>query len=707
MQRASELCERKGVFRGVRETHRQKPGQSPVHQEDEELLPGFAKHAQKPSTARGKRSARIMGIGTLLKKLGRKTDVDLHAQKHASKIEKSHDEAKTSKQKNAKANGDGVKQRKNHTSKKNDESQKKSRTGAKQKNKNAHSGHTEKARQRKRRGAKDSDEVFGENAQTSEFDSNDDGPMEQAAFESGSDSEYTESELDHEHEEEEDESENEDFMGGCVFVTDDSNKNEFAVLSPSQIVAEQEEEIKSIGDLLSIDASTAGTLLRHFNWNKEKLLARYFENSQSVCEEAGVGVGTNADAGAAGGTAGSAASAKVVALEGEAICSISDEPTEAEDSTALSCHHRFCNSCWREYLTVKINEGQSTSLHCLQFKCNLRVDESIVKRIVEPEVFDKFARFVITSFVEDNHNVKWCPTPNCGNAIAAELITGITDVRCVCGYRFCFRCHREAHAPAPCEQMKLWELKCQDDSETQNWVQANTKVCPKCDVPTEKNGGCNHMTCRQCKHEWCWVCLRTWKGHNDYYTCNRFEKQKKASSNSKRTLLRRGKSKRQQREDDRQRFRQALERYLHFFERYTNHSNSLKLEQQTREKSLAKMSALQREHMTAVEVAFIQEATECLLQCRSALKYSYVFAFYMNDGPAKHLFEYLQENLEKTTEQLSEQLDTDFPERLQTVNMTQLAETRRLNLINFAENELFQNDNVWSDKPTNPEAFDL
>jgi len=38
-------------------------------------------------------------------------------------------------------------------------------------------------------------------------------------------------------------------------------------------------------------------------------------------------------------------------------------------------------------------------------------------------------------------------------------------------------------------------------------VVGNTKRCPKCSIRIEKNQGCNHMTCRGCKFEWCWVCV--------------------------------------------------------------------------------------------------------------------------------------------------------------------------------------------------------
>ena len=40
-----------------------------------------------------------------------------------------------------------------------------------------------------------------------------------------------------------------------------------------------------------------------------------------------------------------------------------------------------------------------------------------------------------------------------------------------------------------------------------NWILANTRKCPNCNTRIEKNQGCNHMTCRLCKHEFCWTCM--------------------------------------------------------------------------------------------------------------------------------------------------------------------------------------------------------
>ena len=32
------------------------------------------------------------------------------------------------------------------------------------------------------------------------------------------------------------------------------------------------------------------------------------------------------------------------------------------------------------------------------------------------------------------------------------------------------------------------------------------KRCPRCQMYTEKNEGCNHMSCINCKYQWCWIC---------------------------------------------------------------------------------------------------------------------------------------------------------------------------------------------------------
>lgn len=101
--------------------------------------------------------------------------------------------------------------------------------------------------------------------------------------------------------------------------------------------------------------------------------------------------------------------------------------------------------------------------------------------------------------MDDKPNLRWCPAPNCEYAVdcavlPAQLHTIVPSVNCRCGHNFCFGCGFSEHQPCPCSLVKKWLKKCEDDSETANWISANTKECPKCVSTIEKNGGCNHMT---------------------------------------------------------------------------------------------------------------------------------------------------------------------------------------------------------------------
>ena len=52
-------------------------------------------------------------------------------------------------------------------------------------------------------------------------------------------------------------------------------------------------------------------------------------------------------------------------------------------------------------------------------------------------------------------------------------------VKCRCSHVFCFQCSENWHDPVRCHLIKKWIKKCDDDSETSNWISANTKECPK------------------------------------------------------------------------------------------------------------------------------------------------------------------------------------------------------------------------------------
>ena len=111
-----------------------------------------------------------------------------------------------------------------------------------------------------------------------------------------------------------------------------------------------------------------------------------------------------------------------------------------------------------------------------------------------------------------------------------------------------------------------WLMKNKSESENITWMIANTKNCPKCQRPIEKNQGCNHMTCNMCKHEFCWMCMGDWKDHGSatggYYKCNKYEEMK----NDKNSIT--------SAEAKREKAQHELKKYMFFFERYQNHNKA-------------------------------------------------------------------------------------------------------------------------------------
>ncbi|KAG6472341.1 hypothetical protein ZIOFF_069801 [Zingiber officinale] len=141
----------------------------------------------------------------------------------------------------------------------------------------------------------------------------------------------------------------------------------------------------------------------------------------------------------------------------------------------------------------------------------------------------KYSRYLLRSYIEDNRKTKWCPAPGCEFA--------------------------EAHRPVDCDTVATWILKNCVESENMNWILVNSKPCPKCKHPIEKNQGCMHITCTPpCKFKFCWLCLGSWSEHGErtggFYACNRYDaaKQEEAYDESERR---------------REMAKNSLERYTH------------------------------------------------------------------------------------------------------------------------------------------------
>lgn len=413
----------------------------------------------------------------------------------------------------------------------------------------------------------------------------------------------------------------------------------FKVLPPSDIQKQQDELIDEVNMILDISKAEAAILLRYFRWNKERLIEDYMDRPSQVLDAAGLSQST--------------AGPPKMKVVPNFVCDICCEDEPGLESFALKCGHRYCVDCYRHYLSQKIQgEGEAARIQCPSEGCTIIIDARSLDLLVTPELTERYHELLHRTYVEDKETLKWCPAPDCQNAVECgvkkkDLDKVVPTVSCLCSHRFCFGCILNDHQPAPCELVKKWLKKCADDSETANWISANTKECPKCNSTIEKNGGCNHMTCRKCKHEFCWMCMGLWSEHGtSWYNCNRFEEKSGLDAR-----------------DAQAKSRVSLERYLHYYNRYANHDQSARLDKDIYHKTEKKMVQLQKESgMSWIEVQYLNSASQALQTCRQTLMWTYAFAFYLARNNLTEIFEDNQKDLEMAVEALSEMFEKPISE---------------------------------------------
>jgi len=410
----------------------------------------------------------------------------------------------------------------------------------------------------------------------------------------------------------------------------------FEVLSVEDVVNHMIESINEVYKVTQIPTTTIRILLHHFNWDKEKLMEKFYSEDQNkIFKEAQVlspyryiKPGNSSKS-----------------LRECGLCCLS-LPLEMV-FTGLECGDFYCTQCWIEYLTTKImDEGASQMIECPG--CDIVVDDqTVMKLITDPMVKEKYQHLITNSFVQCNRLLRWCPSPGCTNVIKVEHVEA-RPVKCKCSHEFCFSCSQNVHDLVPCNLIKKWWKKCDDDSETNNWMLLKTKECPKCSAIIEKDGGCNHVICtnKSCKTEFCWACLREWRSHAHVAGCNRYDDMSKSKERSKAAT--------------------ALSRYLFYNNRYLIYLQSLKNEKKYYSQVDTMMEAMQKHNMSWIEVQFLKKSLDILCECRRTLMFSFVFAYYLNQN--NHLFvnnhstifEDNQKDLQTATEELSGYFGREF-----------------------------------------------
>lgn len=283
--------------------------------------------------------------------------------------------------------------------------------------------------------------------------------------------------------------------------SDEINPNfHYTILTEQQYMTLMLKYVEEVKTILQLPSSIIKLLLNHFKWDKERLLERFYEVDQEQFFRDAKVVNPFAPK-----------PSESPPTDTCLIC-CSDEPTEMFH---LECQHTFCTDCWRSYLINQIvQEGLAQTIVCPDFQCEILVDDQTIHKFLHENEFVQhiYKKTILNSYIDRNPRAHWCPGQNCGHIINASSLTSAYNyaqlITCThCQTSFCFQCAQPWHDPIKCILLLQWRKKLLDEGQTMLWIKANTKSCPKCKVNIEKNGGCRHMTCRHCRHEFCWLCF--------------------------------------------------------------------------------------------------------------------------------------------------------------------------------------------------------
>lgn len=202
-----------------------------------------------------------------------------------------------------------------------------------------------------------------------------------------------------------------------------------------------------------------------------------------------------------------------------------------EKCTVSSCcpNDVICLGCRIRSIDAQLDNKEIP--HCPVRGCTQEIGQRTIQDILKDDhaLFDRYDTFLIEKWKREN-GIKPCPTPNCEAEFDSK--SGRGPYQCyACGKSYCTACEYD-HRGVTCEDAAAVERKCPDcdkiharnmtcdaaaqDNKNNDGAalrDKNCQRCPECKVLVYKEGGCNYMTCGQCRYTFCWICLGPSRNH--------------------------------------------------------------------------------------------------------------------------------------------------------------------------------------------------
>ncbi|KAG9391716.1 IBR domain [Carpediemonas membranifera] len=326
-------------------------------------------------------------------------------------------------------------------------------------------------------------------------------------------------------------------------------------------------------------------------------------------------------------------------------CPVCWSPFDDETpALTLPCGHSTCADCFIQHIRVQAGDGTLGEAVCPGYECVAPIPPVVAMATLPDDLKASYIAMITRTRVLVDPKAIICPGPDCALTVRKSRFT-VVDAKCDCGHLFCTKCLREAHRPCSCYRVSEWEKMDQSDEGTKRWLQIHSKKCPRCGTMIEKDRGCNHMTCKLCRHEFCWMCQRPWELHTDFYHCSEYENNPAQYEDLE---------------------GQALEVdhafYTHCWARFNNHRISEQLQAKFFADAKTRALSMTGEAHGVPHTSWYRRGVDTLKDARQYIKWTCVHSYFMAESNDKLLFSRLQGSLEHATEALSHTLERPLSE---------------------------------------------
>ena len=218
------------------------------------------------------------------------------------------------------------------------------------------------------------------------------------------------------------------------------------------------------------------------------------------------------------------------------VCSDDLDPLlQFQVSVASNCNHapEICLACWEQHIAAQADTKSWDSITCPHADCGAILDYGDMQRFAPSDIFRRFDKFQMNKTLQSAPDYRLCAHEGCksGGFVEEDDLASEYMTCADCQRNTCLGCNLVYHYGQTCEEFRVWladaprraeadkaekarleKLK-RAEEKSAKYLDKRATTCPntKCGAVIQKTSGCDHMICRACRHEFCWVCLADYK----------------------------------------------------------------------------------------------------------------------------------------------------------------------------------------------------